>query len=159
MQVRRNMNRRITLRQIMARLLVLALAVSRPLAGAAGESEFGDISVRYSAITTNQLFPAIAQRYGLERSDRNGLVNVAIEHKGDNGTSAMIAADVSGTVADLSGHRRPIRFRETNEEGAIDYLGTFAIDAGGTHVFTIVVNVPGHSQAYTVTFNRDYVLD
>jgi hypothetical protein len=159
MPVQRITFRWIRVRQIVARLLVLALAASLPRAGAAGESEFGDISVRYSAITTSQLFPAIAQRYGLERSDRNGLVNIAIEHKAGDRTSHMIAADVSGTVADLSGHRRPIRFRETNEDGAIDYLGTFAIDAGGTHVFTIVVNVPGHSQAYTVTFNRDYVLD
>jgi hypothetical protein len=95
----------------------------------------------------------------------------------------LIAASVSGSVADLTGHGKPIRFRETRDEGAIDYLGEFPIDASGTYVFTIHVTPgrspsatdgspsapqamdgregppPGRAQPYTVKFNRDYVLD
>jgi len=71
----------------------------------------------------------------------------------------MIAAKVSGNVADLSGHKRPIDFRETQENGDVDYLGEFPVDASGTYVFTIQVSTAGQDVPYTIKFNRDYVLD
>ena len=120
---------------------------------------FGDVVVRYSAISTDQLSAESARRYGIERGPRNGLVNIAVERKASDGTGEMIAAGVAGTVADLAGHRRAIRFRETRDEGGVDYLGEFPLDDSGTYVFTIEVAAPGRAQPYTVTFNRDYVLD
>jgi hypothetical protein len=141
-------------------VIAVLLALLLPRAGHANQSEtFGDIVVRYSAISTDQLFPDSAHRYGIERSAHNGLVNIAIERKMPSGEPALIAANVSGRVADLAGHARPIRFRETQEEGAIDYLGEFPIDASGTYVFTIDVTPPGVTHPYTVKFNRDYVAD
>ncbi len=168
-------------------IIVLLLALLLPRQGHADQTaQFGDVVVRYSAISTDQLFPAVAQSYGIERSSRNGLVNIAVEKKGSAGAGEMIAAVVTGKVADLTGHSRPIRFRETNEDGAVDYLGEFPIDASGTYVFTINVS-PGRSPSapeakdgreglaeamdgtqqpnaaqaipYTVKFNRDYVAD
>lgn len=123
------------------------------------EQTFGDMTVHYSALSTARLLPAMAKSYGIAQSASRGLVNIAIERKAADGGSAMIAATVTGSVADLTGHRRPIRFRETQDEGAIDYLGEFALDGSGTYVFTIEVTAPGRAQPYTVTFNREYVLD
>ena len=141
-------------------IALLLLALLLPRTGHADQSAtFGDVTVRYSAISTDQLVAAIAQSYGIERSNRNGLVNIAVEQRNAEGASAMIAAAVTGSVADLAGHSRPIRFRETREEGAVDYLGEFRLDGSGTYVFTIRVTPPGRAQPYTVTFNRDYVLD
>lgn len=141
-------------------IVMLLLALLWPRTGHADQSAaFGDIVVRYSAISTDQLTAEIARRYGIERGAHNGLVNIAIERKAADGGSAMIAATVTGSVADLTGHRHPIRFRETQDEGAIDYLGEFALDGSGTYVFTIEVTAPGRAQPYTVTFNREYVLD
>ena len=138
-------------------IIVLLLALLLPRSGHAGQSmAFGNVVVRYSAISTDQLFADSARNYGIERSPRNGLVNIAVERKPDG---ELIAAAVSGNVTDLTGHDRPIRFRETREEGAIDYLGEFPIDASGTYVFTINVTPAGGAQPYTVKFNRDYVLD
>jgi hypothetical protein len=140
-------------------IVMLLLALLVPRAGHADQTAtFGDVVVRYSALSTDQLFPAVAQTYGIERSSRNGLVNIAVEKKGSDGASAMITAVVVGEVADLTGHSRPIRFRETNEAGAVDYLGEFPIDASGTYVFTISVML-GQAAPYTVKFNRDYVAD
>jgi uncharacterized protein DUF4426 len=141
-------------------IVMLLLALLVPRAGHADQTEtFGDVVVRYSAISTDQLLPAVAQTYGIERSNRNGLVNIAVEKKAGGGESAMIAAVVTGKVADLTGHSRPIRFRETNEGGAVDYLGEFPVDASGTYVFTINVSTLGQATPYTVKFNRDYVAD
>jgi Domain of unknown function (DUF4426) len=141
-------------------IIVLLLALLIPRTGHADQTAaFGDIVVRYSAISTDQLFPAVAQSYGIERSNHNGLVNIAIEKKDGADAGEMIAAVVTGKVADLTGHSRPIRFRETNEDGAVDYLGEFAIDASGTYVFTINVSKVGQTAPYTVKFNRDYAVD
>lgn len=138
-------------------IVVMLLALLLPRAGHADQSTaFGDVVVRYSAISTDQLFADSARRYGIARSVRNGLVNIAVEQKAGG---ELIAATVSGSVTDLTGHGKPIRFRETRDEGAIDYLGEFPIDASGTYVFTINVTPPGRAQPYVVKFNRDYVLD
>ena len=138
---------------------VLVLLVALPRVSRADQRAFGDIVVHYSALSTDQLLPVVAQKYGIERSARDGLVNIAIERKGTGGDGAMIAATVAGSVADLAGHSRPIRFRETREEGAVDYLGEFPLDGSGTYVFTIEVTPPGRARAYTIRFNHDYVLD
>jgi hypothetical protein len=141
-------------------IVMMLLALLIPRTGHADQTAtFGDVVVRYSAISTDQLFPAVAQSYGIERSSRNGLVNIAVENKSSPDAGEMIAAVVTGKVADLTGHSRPIRFRETNEDGAVDYLGEFPIDASGTYVFTINVSKVGQATPYTVKFNRDYVAD
>ena len=141
-------------------IIVLLLALLLPRTGHADQSTaFGEFVVRYSAISTDQLFADVADRYGIERSPRHGLVNIAIEQKAAGAEPELVAATVSGSVAELTGRPQPIRFRETRDEGAIDYLGEFQISAAGTYVFTISVTPAGHSQPYTVKFNRDYVLD
>lgn len=167
---------------LIAVIVLLLLALLLPRRGHADPSAaFGDVVVRYSALSTEQLDAGVARRYGIERGAHNGLVNVAVERKSGAGASEMIAADVTGTVADLTGHKRPIRFRETRDEGGIDYLGEFALDTSGTYVFTIEVTPDtkpaapdssrpaaaasdgqerlGRARPYTVTFNRDFVLD
>jgi len=144
-----------------AAIVLLLLTLLLPRAGHADQSSnFGDLTIRYSAISTDQLPPEMAQRYGFERSSHRGLVNIAVEKKPSAGAvGAMIAANVSGSVADLSGHKRPIGFRQTQEDGQVDYLGEFPLDGSGTYVFTIQVSTPGQSVPYTVKFNRDYVLE
>lgn len=141
--------------------VVALFALLLPRCSNAGEhsAQFGDLTVRYSAISTEQLFAPVAARYGIERSPHNGLVNIAIERRDDGQAATLVAAAVSGHVADLTGHSRPIRFRESRDEGGIDYLGEFPLDTSGTYVFTIEVTPPGRARPYTVRFHRDYVLD
>ena len=102
---------------LIAVVVLLLLALLLPRAGHADQSRaFGDVVVRYSAISTDQLFADVAKRYGIERSTHNGLVNIAVEQKAGGGEPALVAASVSGSVADLTGHGKTIRFRETREQ-------------------------------------------
>ena len=141
-------------------IIVALLALLLPRSGHADQTQkFGDVVVRYSAITTDQLFADVARRYGIERSPRVGLVNIAVERNSGAAEATLISAAVSGSVSSLTGRGKPIRFRETNDEGGVDYLGEFPLEASGTYVFTIDVTPPGRTQAYTVRFNKDYVLD
>ena len=140
-------------------VIAVLLCIAMPRAGSAASEQFGDIVVRYNAIPSAALYPAAAKAHGIVQSAHNGLVNISVEQRAADGSTATIAARIDGTVGDLTGHPRPIRFRETKEAGAIDYLGEFAIDASGTCVFTIDVTPAGRGQPYTLRFNHDFVVD
>lgn len=139
-------------------LLLIFLALPRYGHGQSDSSrDLGKYIVHYSAISTNQLLPAMAKRYAIARDANHGLLNIAIEEKG--GGSRMVRADVSARVGDLLGHDQPIPMRETSEAGEIDYLGVFELNGSGTYHFTVRVTLPGATQPNVVKFNRDYVVD
>jgi hypothetical protein len=138
-------------------LLLILLLLPRYGQGAQSNTQdFGDYIVHYSAISTNQLMADVAKSYGIERSSRHGLLNIAVQAKSN---THMIGATVSAEVADLSGHHTPIQVRQTSENGDVDYLGEFPLESSGAYIFTVKVTPPGHAQAYVVKFNQDYVVD
>jgi hypothetical protein len=141
---------------IAAALMLLLLLVPRHGHGQSVQ-DFGDYIVHYSAISTQQLPADAAAQYGIARAGDRGLLNIAVEPK--HGDAAMVRADIRATVSDLTGHSQPVRFHETNENGAFDYLGEFPLNGSGSYLFTVSVTPPGAAHAYVVKFNRDYVVD
>ena len=137
---------------IMALLLFANIAFAQ-------SQEFGDIVVRYSAVSTNALPDDTAKSYGIERSSRNGLLNIAVQRKRDGADAELIGAKIAGSVSDLTGHAHAITFRETREGGDIDYLGEFPVESSGAYLFTIRVAPIGTDQSYTLKFNQNYVVD
>jgi hypothetical protein len=143
--------------RIFSSLLIAALCIAPAISGADSDKDFGDYIVHYNAISTNQLLPAIAKQYGIERSAKRGLLNISVESK--TGTAHTISADITATFGDLTGHDKPISIRETSENGDIDYLGEFPIDASGTFVFKVKVAAPGQQQPFAVKFSQDLVVE
>jgi len=140
-----------------ALLALLFLAPGSGRGQSANARTFGDFVLRYSAISTAQLPPSMLRKYSIERSDRHGLLNIAVEQKSDH--SRMVHADVSAIVTDLFGQSVPVRFIETDEAGQIDYLGTFPLNGSGNYRFDVKVIAPGRTRAFELTFNRDYIVD
>jgi hypothetical protein len=141
-----------------AAIAVMAILCFFPMTSKAdSDKEFGDYVVHYSAISTTQLVRAIAKQYGIERSPKNGLLNISVEQKSE--MTHTVNADITAEVGDLTGHDKSIRMRETNENGDIDYLGEFALDGSGTYVFTVKVSPPGKAQPFVVKFTQDFVID
>ncbi len=140
-----------------ALLLVLLLLPRHGGGQSISTQDFGRYVVHYSAISTNQLPESMAKRYAIARDASHGLLNVAVEEKGDG--SRMVSADVSARVGDLLGHDQPLRMRETSEGGEIDYLGVFELNGSGTYRFSVRVTLPGATQPQVFMFNRDYVVD
>jgi Domain of unknown function (DUF4426) len=142
---------------VIAALLLSTLLIPQ---SSVGETlQFGDYIVRYSAVSTNALGVEAAKTYGIERSSRNGLLNIAVQKKHESGEPELIGAKINGIVGDLTGHHHPIAFRETKEGGDIDYLGEFPIDGSGTYVFSINVFPADSTQHVAIKFNQDYVVD
>jgi hypothetical protein len=137
-------------------LLLLLLLIPRHGRGQTTQ-DFGDYIVHYSAISTAQLAPEAAAQYGIARAGNRGLLNIALQTKRDD--KQMVRANVSATVSDLTGHSSPVRFHETDENGAFDYLGEFPLTGSGTYLFTVSVTPHGGARPYVVKFNRDYIVD
>ena len=137
-------------------LLLILLLVPRHGRGQSMQ-DIGDYVVRYSAIATEHLAPAMAAKYGISRAHDRGLLNIAVEQK--NSHSRMVRADVSATVSDLTGHQQAVEFKETEEAGQFDYLGQFTFSGSGSYLFTVKVIPPGGTRAHLVKFNQDYVAD
>jgi hypothetical protein len=140
-----------------ASLFIVALCVAPTMCSADSDATFGDYIVHYNAISTNQLLPAVAKQYGIERSAKRGLLNISVESK--TGNPHTVSAEITATVGDLTGHDKPISIRETSENGDIDYLGEFPIDASGTFVFKVKVATPGQQQPFVVKFSQDLVAE
>ncbi len=143
--------------RIFSSLLIAALCIAPAIGSADSDKDFGDYTVHYNAISTNQLLPAIAKQYGIERSAMRGLLNISVESK--IGTAHTVSADITATVGDLAGHDKPISIRETSENGDIDYLGEFPIDASGTFIFKVKIAAPGQQQPLVVKFSQDLVAE
>jgi F420-0:gamma-glutamyl ligase len=96
---------------------------------------FGDTTVHYSAITSSYLQPEIASAAGLIRSKNQGVLNIAVVKAGK-----PVAANITGTVKDLTGRNLTLTFRQIAEQGAVYYIAQFPIEQQETLTFSINVN-------------------
>jgi hypothetical protein len=145
------------MRSRLAPLIVAALNVAPVLGHADSDKDFGDYIVHCNAISTQQLLPAVAKQYGIERSAKRGLLNISVEST--TGPAHTVSADVTATVGDLTGHNKPINVRETSENGDIDYLAEFPLDGSGTYVFTVKVTPASRQQPFVMKCTQDFLAD
>ncbi len=99
----------------------------------------------------------MAKSYGITRSPEGGLVNIAIERKGADGTTTPVRATVAGKAVSVGGESAQLRFRELVEDGTVSYLSEFPVSAPDTYAFTITITPEGTAPAYTLKFNQDFV--
>lgn len=137
--------------------LGFALALLPFAARSQYEQTFGDMTVHYSALPTERLLPAMAKSYGIERSARRGLVNIAIEQKTSSATTSSVRASVSGKAVSVGGDSSTLKFRELVEEGTVSYIGEFPLSAPDTYTFTVTITPEGAAPPYTLKFNQDFV--
>jgi hypothetical protein len=123
------------------------------------EQTFGDMTVHYSALSTERLLPAMAKSYGIERSASRGLVNIAIDAKAPGGKTASVRASVAGKAVSVGGDSATLKFRELVEDGTVSYIGEFPLSAPDTYTFTITITPESAAPAYTLKFNQDFVAD
>ena len=121
------------------------------------EQTFGDMTVHYSALSTERLLPAMAKSYGIAQSASRGLVNVAIEQKAPDGKTTPVRATVTGKAASVGGDSAPLKFRELVEDGTVSYLSEFPLSAPDTYTFTITITPERAAPPYTLKFSQDFV--
>ncbi|AUG10474.1 DUF4426 domain-containing protein [Pseudomonas sp. S09G 359] len=108
------------------------------------QKEFGDITVHYNTFTSSFLQPETAQAVGVVRSKNKGLINVSVV-KG----VTPVAAQVTGTIKDLSGKSEILTFKQITEKGAIYYLAPYSVPQQEYRTFTINVETGGKAHGFS----------
>ncbi|HUD43881.1 MAG TPA: DUF4426 domain-containing protein [Dokdonella sp.] len=124
----------------------------------AQQHETAGHTILYSVLATDQLNAEVARRYGIERSDRRGLLTVIVRRKDAAAGDPAVAARIAGTVQSLLGEPQTLRFQEVRGEDAVDYLATFALRRPDTLRFTLDVTPEG-GKAETIRFQREFPAD
>ncbi|MFJ3485697.1 DUF4426 domain-containing protein [Pseudomonas sp. NPDC090202] len=143
---------------VFAVLLVLALGNAAQAADSASlnrQQQFGDLTIHYNAFASGLLQPAIAQQNGLTRSKGQAVINITAIKDGKT-----VTASVDGSVADLTGRKKPLTFRPVSENSAVNYIAQFAVepDTSATYVFTVNVKA-ADSETHTLSFNQQIFSD
>lgn len=112
------------------------------------QKEFGDITVHYNTFTSSFLPPETAQAAGIVRSNEKGLINVSVI-KG----VTPVAAQVTGTIKDLSGKSEVLTFKQITEKSGISYLAPYSVTQQEYRTFTINVETAG--KAHSFQFNQE----
>jgi hypothetical protein len=121
--------------------------------------DFGDYTVHFNALVTNQLAPDIAREYGIVRSDSRIMLNVSILRKQEAGMGTPVSGAVSASAINLNGQLRGMAMREIREGEAIYYIGELGITDAETLIFTIDVTPLNEASRFTVRFKKQFFVD
>ena len=121
--------------------------------------DFGDYTVHFNAIVTDQLTADIARQYGIARSANRAMLNVSIiDNSAANGRTSL-AAEVNATATNLSGQLRNLAMREIRENEAIYYIGETQIANAETLIFSITVRPEGAARSETLRYMQQFFVD
>lgn len=148
--------RRLTVMQgALVALLLSVCAMAADNARPERQEQFGDLTIHYNAFASGILQPSIAQAAGLIRSKGQAAINVTAIKEG-----RTIPADVSGSVQDLTGRKKPLIFKQISEQGAVNYIAQFAVEPDTSAIYTFTIHVKaGDDDAHTLSFNQEIFSD
>lgn len=144
-----------------ALILAALIIISTQSAFAESSIRHGDFTIHYNALQTDILDPTIANSYGIKRSTKRGLLNIAIRKDQNNDSFGEAAAgNVSANWSNLTGQMGKITLREIREKNAIYYIGEFAVRNAEMLTFNITVNIPGSKLARkSISFRKQFFVN
>ncbi|MCC5871289.1 MAG: DUF4426 domain-containing protein [Gammaproteobacteria bacterium] len=137
-----------------ALLLLTALALFTPAAIASQFERFGDLDVHYIVFNTTDLSPEMASRYDLTRAPDLGLINISGRRSQEDGTTTAVRLELEGTVTNLLGQSRPLRFTEVEDPAAIYYLETVRFTDRETLRFDVRVTDTETGRRHRLQFQK-----
>jgi len=139
-------------------LITLALLLLPTRGGAEQFQKFGEVTVHYNALSSDQLPPDVAKSYGFARSSHKGLLNIAVQR--DNGCAVLpLVAAVKATATNLAGQRVDVSVREIKDGDTVYYLGEFPVAGSDTLRFAVEITPDGATTPLKLAFSKDYVTD
>ena len=126
-----------------------------PEADVAEESfqEFGDYTVFYNAIATDEVPAEVAQSIGVVRAKNRALLNVSVRNTAEN---TPAEADVQVSAENLTGQLKKMTMRKVEQGDAIYYLGEVSVANRETLIYTISVTPEGSEETFEVRIQRIY---
>tara|TARA_R110000823_G_scaffold119998_23_gene244640 strand:+ start:15474 stop:15920 length:447 start_codon:yes stop_codon:yes gene_type:complete len=142
------------------RTLGLLLALLLPLQGVAQQSKmFGPYELHYSVLNSTFIAPEIAQRYGITRGDKRGIVNLAVREHGSDGAGTIGRPMLlKGRTWDLI-QNQTLEFQEVREGAAVYYIAEFKFINEEWRFFELHFRPEGAEQTYTFQFKHQLYTD
>jgi hypothetical protein len=134
-------------------LLLFLTATGAPRAENAQTLD-GRWEVHTSAFRSDFLTPEVATQYGIVRSGKRALVNVAILRI-DGAEPVAAAARIEGTVRNLVGQTQTLSLRAVREAEALYYIGEFAIAGTDTYRIELTLRPDEATRDYRVMFTQN----
>ena len=121
--------------------------------------EFGDYTLHFNALTTDQLSAEIAQRHSIVRSGNRAMLNVSIVKKQEGAVGVPVRGKVTVSAANLTGQLKPVSLREITEAQAIYYIGESSIADGETLVYSIDATPVDGTTPMSVRYMKQFFVD
>ena len=136
-------------------------SASAPTAQPAGatSADIGDYVVHFSAQSTDQLPPEVAQAYNIVRSKNRAMLNVSIIRESD---SVPVGGVVTVKTVNLTGQLKSVTMRKIEEPGdvvAVYFIGETPVANRETLIFDISVQPDGEDTTSEVRFKRQFYTD
>lgn len=112
------------------------------------------LRISASLVPGASLSPAIADRYGVDRSRQTQLLLVGLR-EGPPDAETSVQARVSARARDLRGVWQEVPLREVRSEGFIDYAGSVRADPPDTLSVEVRVQRDGGAAPAVLRFSRD----
>jgi hypothetical protein len=113
---------------------------------------FGDHVVHFNAQSTTMLSPDVARAFGIRRSEKRAMLNIAVQRQAGTAVSAEVAVQASN----LLGQQKSMKVRELREGEAIYYIGELGIANEEIVSFTVSVRPEGVDQPYEFKFRQQF---
>lgn len=121
--------------------------------------DFGDYTLHFNALTTDQLTAEVAQRHGIVRSGNRAMLNVSILRNREGAIGVPVHGTVEVSAANLTGQLKPVSLREITEAEAIYYIGESNVADGETLVYTIDATPVDETTPMSVRYMKQFFVD
>jgi hypothetical protein len=136
---------------------LLAISLLAPLSARADNSTAADgYVIHHNAFTADTLEPAVAQRYGIQRSKQRGVINVTVVKEKAGTTGTPVAARVEVSATSRSGQSLRVPMRELKEQEATYYIGEFPVQDQETLEFAIEVTPAGSAKGLKAKTSQQF---
>ena len=137
---------------LLSSLLLMLLATD----ACAQQLRDGAFTAHYAAMSSTDLSPEIAARYGIRRGDGLGLLIVNTRQDNADGTSHAVLASAQGLVRDLLGDTQALKLRRVQIDGGDDLLAEFSFTPLQVLRFELTVQPQGAPRPLTVNFQQQF---
>lgn len=140
-------------------MLLLALLSVAGMAHAEQKTTQGDFELHYNTFPSTFLSKEIANTYQITRSKNRGIVSLSVLNKTQSPAIAM-EADITIVVKNLLNQNKDVKLIKITEENeAVYYLGTFALNNQEDVHFDIKAIPKGSEEVINVKFSREFFTD
>lgn len=112
--------------------------------------------LRYSAVLTTDLDPAIARSYAVEVKQNRAIVSVTLQRAIDG---ADVPAEITAVARTLLGTPKPLTLRPLSSTNGGTWIGTFSVENRETVVFEISARARDSSESIAARWQRSFYLE